>query len=84
MVLRLLDTSGGVQSLEELGMSKADIRKLEPMIHKPYGMILSTGPTGSGKSTTLYSILKRINQPDINIITVEDLHQHLNPQDYSD
>ena len=72
MVLRLLDTSGGVHSLEELGMSRADIRKLEPMIHKPYGMILSTGPTGSGKSTTLYSILKRINQPDINIITIED------------
>lgn len=72
MVLRLLDTSGGVSSLEELGMSKADIKKLEPMIYKPYGMILSTGPTGSGKSTTLYSILKRINQPDINIITLED------------
>lgn len=72
MVLRLLDTSGGVASLEELGMSIADIRKLEPMINKPYGMILSTGPTGSGKSTTLYSILKRINQPDINIITLED------------
>ena len=72
MVLRLLDTSGGVHSLEELGMSMADIHKLEPMIHKPYGMILSTGPTGSGKSTTLYSILKRINQPDINIITLED------------
>ena len=72
MVLRLLDTSGGVHSLEELGMSVADIRKLEPMITKPYGMILSTGPTGSGKSTTLYSILKRINQPDINIITLED------------
>ena len=72
MVLRLLDTSGGVHSLEELGMSMADIRKLEPMITKPYGMILSTGPTGSGKSTTLYSILKRINQSDINIITLED------------
>jgi type IV pilus assembly protein PilB len=72
MVLRLLDTSGGVHSLEELGMSMADIRKLEPMINKPYGMILSTGPTGSGKSTTLYSILKRINQSDINIITLED------------
>ncbi len=72
MVLRLLDTSGGVHSLEELGMSKADIRKLEPMISKSYGMILSTGPTGSGKSTTLYSILKRINQSDINIITLED------------
>ncbi len=72
MVLRLLDTSGGVYSLEQLGMNAADILKLEPIITKPYGMILSTGPTGSGKSTTLYSILKKINQPDINIITIED------------
>ena len=72
LVLRLLDTSSGIYSLEELGMNEADIGKLEGMIHKPYGMILSTGPTGSGKSTTLYSILKRINQPDINIITLED------------
>ncbi len=72
MVLRLLDTSGGVYTLEQLGMNQADILKLEPIINKPYGMILSTGPTGSGKSTTLYSILKKINQPDINIITIED------------
>ncbi|NNF98024.1 MAG: Flp pilus assembly complex ATPase component TadA [Desulfobacteraceae bacterium] len=72
MVLRLLDTSSGVYSLEELGMSSSDIEKLESLIVRPYGMILSTGPTGSGKSTTLYSILKRINQPDINIITLED------------
>lgn len=72
MVLRLLDTSSGVYSLEELGMHETDIEKLESIIHRPYGMILSTGPTGSGKSTTLYSILKRINQPDINIITLED------------
>ncbi|MBI5894487.1 MAG: Flp pilus assembly complex ATPase component TadA [Desulfobacterales bacterium] len=72
MVLRLLDTSSGIFSLEELGMNPADIAKLESMIFKPYGMILSTGPTGSGKSTTLYSILKRINQPDINILTLED------------
>jgi type IV pilus assembly protein PilB len=72
MVLRLLDTSSGVYSLEELGMSASDIHKLEAMISKPYGMILSTGPTGSGKSTTLYAILKRINHPDINIITLED------------
>jgi type IV pilus assembly protein PilB len=72
MVLRLLDTSTGVYSLEHLGMSVEDREKLEPIITKPYGMILSTGPTGSGKSTTLYSILKRINQPDINIITLED------------
>jgi len=72
MVLRLLDTSSGIYSLEQLGMAPDDREKLEPMITKPYGMILSTGPTGSGKSTTLYSILKRINQPDINIITLED------------
>jgi type IV pilus assembly protein PilB len=72
MVLRLLDTSSGIFSLDELGMSQADIAKIEGIIHKPYGMILSTGPTGSGKSTTLYSILKRINQPDINILTLED------------
>ncbi|MGD2271793.1 MAG: GspE/PulE family protein [Desulfobacterales bacterium] len=72
MVLRLLDTSSGVYSLERLGMADADRIKLEATITKPYGMILSTGPTGSGKSTSLYSILKAINQPDINIITVED------------
>ena len=72
LVLRLLDTGSGVYSLERLGMSDTDRFKIESMITKPYGMILSTGPTGSGKSTSLYSILKEINQPDINIITVED------------
>ncbi len=72
MVLRLLDTSTSIYSLERLGMSNTDHQKLESMINKPYGMILSTGPTGSGKSTSLYSILKKMNQPDINIITVED------------
>ncbi len=72
MVLRLLDTSNSIYSLEKLGMTETDRRKLEAIIRKPYGMILSTGPTGSGKSTSLYSILKEINQPDINIITVED------------
>jgi type IV pilus assembly protein PilB len=72
MVLRLLDTSNSIYSLERLGMSENDRIKLEAMISKPHGMMLSTGPTGSGKSTSLYSILKRINQPDINIITVED------------
>ena len=72
MVLRLLDSSNSVYSLERLGMSEKDYQKLDSMIGRPYGMILSTGPTGSGKSTSLYSILKKINQPDINIITVED------------
>lgn len=72
MVMRLLDTGGGIYSLEKLGMEPDDRQKVESMIYKPYGMILSTGPTGSGKSTSLYSILREINQPDINIITLED------------
>jgi type IV pilus assembly protein PilB len=72
IVLRLLDTSSEVYSLEHLGMSESDRQKTESMIVKPYGMILSVGPTGSGKTTTLYSILKRINRPDINITTLED------------
>jgi type IV pilus assembly protein PilB len=72
LVLRLLDTSSSIYSLELLGMNERDRQRLESIITKPYGMILSTGPTGSGKSTALYSILKKINQPDINIITVED------------
>ncbi|MGD8273034.1 MAG: ATPase, T2SS/T4P/T4SS family [Desulfobacterales bacterium] len=72
MVLRLLDTSNSIYSLERLGMTDKDRKKLEKMIIKPHGMILSTGPTGSGKSTALYSILKKINQPEVHIITVED------------
>jgi type II secretion system protein E (GspE) len=72
LVLRLLDMSSGVYSLDRLGMSVDDREKLRSVITKPYGMILSTGPTGSGKSTSLYSIIKEINQPDINIITLED------------
>lgn len=72
MVIRLLDTSSGVYSLEQLGMAEKDRNKIEDVIIKPYGMVLSTGPTGSGKSTTIYSLLKIINKPDINIITFED------------
>lgn len=72
VVLRLLDMSSGVYSLEQLGMSAADRKKIEAVIVKPYGMILSAGPTGSGKSTSLYAILRELNKPDINIITLED------------
>ena len=72
MVLRLLDTSGGVYSLDRLGMNVADMEKINQVSRKPYGMILSTGPTGSGKSTSLYAILNSINKPDINIMTLED------------
>ncbi len=72
VVLRLLDTSSGIYSLENLGVSKRDQDLIKKMIHMPYGMILCTGPTGSGKSTSLFSMLKTINTPDTNIITLED------------
>lgn len=72
IVLRLLDMSGGIYTLDRLGMVAEDMEKIEKMSDKPYGMILSTGPTGSGKSTSLYAILNSINKPDINIITLED------------
>ena len=72
LVLRLLDTSGSVYSLDGLGMIESDIGKLKSIISKPYGMILSTGPTGSGKSTTIYAILNELNRPDCNIMTLED------------
>ncbi|MBW2599313.1 MAG: Flp pilus assembly complex ATPase component TadA [Deltaproteobacteria bacterium] len=72
MVLRLLDMGSGLYSLKQLGMSDEDREKIEAVIVKPYGMILSTGPTGSGKSTSLYAILGELNTPDVNIITLED------------
>jgi type IV pilus assembly protein PilB len=72
IVMRLLDMSAGVYSLDRLGMVKADIEKIKSIIKKPYGMILCTGPTGSGKSTSIYAILSELNQPDINIMTLED------------
>ncbi|MEI7637192.1 MAG: ATPase, T2SS/T4P/T4SS family [Syntrophus sp. (in: bacteria)] len=72
IVLRLLDMSSGVYSLDRLGMIQTDRDKIDTMIRKAYGMILSTGPTGSGKSTSLYSILNELNSPDTNIITLED------------
>jgi type IV pilus assembly protein PilB len=72
VVMRLLDMSAGVYSLERLGMVNDDRIKIATMVRKAYGMILSTGPTGSGKSTSLYSILSEINRPDTNIITLED------------
>jgi len=72
VVLRLLDRGGTAYSLDHLGMRDSDRKIIESVIQRPYGMILSTGPTGSGKTTTLYAILRLLNQPDINIITVED------------
>ncbi len=72
MVLRLLDQENAMVGLQKLGLEDDDQQILTEMIRKPYGIILVTGPTGSGKSTSLYSILERINLPEVNIITVED------------
>jgi type IV pilus assembly protein PilB len=72
LVMRLLDTSGGIFTLDRLGMSSADVQRIGSIINKPYGMVLSTGPTGSGKTSSLYAILQEINKPDVHIITLED------------
>jgi len=72
IVLRLLDMGTTIHTLDRLGMIPEDVEKIKDVVAKPYGMILSTGPTGSGKSTSLYSIIKILNKPDINIITLED------------
>lgn len=72
IVLRLLEKSGKVLNLEQLGIEGELLATVERLIAKPNGIILVTGPTGSGKTTTLYSCLARINTPDLNILTVED------------
>ena len=72
IVMRMLDMSTQIYSLDRLGMNVNDENIMREMVHKPHGMILSAGPAGSGKSTTLYAMLNEINKPDINIITLED------------
>ena len=72
IVARVLDNSNTSLSLDDLGFSPDNFSRFEESYSKPYGMILVTGPTGSGKSTTLYSTLNILNQPLVNVITVED------------
>ncbi|MEK3883606.1 type II secretion system ATPase GspE [Paenibacillus sp. PL2-23] len=72
IVLRILDLSTGVKSIDQLGFSSRNLTLFQSMIDKPYGILLITGPTGSGKTTTLYSGLQHLNREDTNIITVED------------
>jgi type IV pilus assembly protein PilB len=71
-VLRVLDKTNLSVGLENLGFSEKPLSLFKQAIEKPYGMILVTGPTGSGKSTTLYSVLNQLNTPERNIITIED------------
>jgi type IV pilus assembly protein PilB len=71
-VLRILDKSNLSASIESLGMDPQTLHKFKGAINAPHGLILVTGPTGSGKTTTLYSALNELNNPDYNIITVED------------
>lgn len=72
IVMRLLKKTGGLPSLTSLGLRGPQLKGLEDAILKPYGIVLVTGPTGSGKTTTLYSVLTRLNKPGVNIVTLED------------
>lgn len=72
IVMRLLDKTSTLLDLTEIGMAPAILAQIEGVIHRSHGIILVTGPTGSGKTTTLYAALSTINTPDLNILTVED------------
>ena len=72
IVLRVLDRQKGIVALDQLGLGEADLAALKGMVERPEGLILVTGPTGSGKTTTLYSILQYLNCESVNIMTLED------------
>ncbi|MFA5306313.1 MAG: type II secretion system ATPase GspE [Candidatus Babeliales bacterium] len=72
VTMRLFDKTKGILEIENLNLSEADYKILTRIITRPNGIILVSGPTGSGKTTSLYAILNRLNQPDVTIITVED------------
>lgn len=72
VVMRILDQAKGVKSLDELGLSARNLEMIREAIKKPYGLILISGPTGSGKSTTLYSMLKEVDRESHNVLSLED------------
>ncbi|MFQ5671603.1 MAG: type II secretion system ATPase GspE [Nitrospinales bacterium] len=72
VVMRILDRAGVVVNLQQLGFPEKELAEFQALIQKPYGKLLVTGPTGSGKTTTLYAALEKINTPDKKIITIED------------
>ena len=71
-VMRILAEHSKILSLNDLGMNDRDFKCVKEAIRKPYGMILATGPTGSGKTTTLYTVIKELNTDEVSIITIED------------
>ncbi len=72
VVIRILDAEKGVKPLDQLGLSKRNLEMLQEALAKPYGLILITGPTGSGKSTTLYSMMNELDKEKYNIVSLED------------
>jgi len=72
VAIRVLDPTTGLKSFEELGIESRNLKAVKEGISKPYGLILSTGPTGCGKTTTLYAILQLLNKEEVNIVTLED------------
>ena len=72
IVIRLLDKSARLYTLPELGMETTTLNRFQDIIHQEHGLVLVTGPTGSGKSTTLYGALQQVNTLDRNVVTLED------------
>jgi general secretion pathway protein E len=79
MVMRIFDPDNAVKDLEGLGFSDHDAKRWEELVKRPYGIVLVTGPTGSGKTTTLYSTLKRLATEEVNVSTVEDPIEMIEP-----
>jgi general secretion pathway protein E len=79
MVMRIFDPDTAVKDLDALGFSNHDAQRWEGLVKRPYGIVLVTGPTGSGKTTTLYSTLKRIATEEVNVSTVEDPIEMIEP-----
>ena len=79
VVMRVLDPTEGVKKFEKLGLEKRNFEVVDRAVKRPYGLILATGPTGSGKTTTLYAILNLLNQEGVNVITLEDPVEYFVP-----
>jgi len=79
VAIRVLDPEEGLKSLDELGLRDQNLKWIKEAIKKPYGMILATGPTGCGKTTTLYALLRILNREEVNIVTLEDPVEYFIP-----